>query len=84
MESTVETAVADADAPLASAAEAGTDLAVYTQLAPSRTEIEKLLPAGVLTNPPRYMYYNGDYLAWNDFSATFSANTGLACGLREQ
>ncbi len=74
MESAVESAVADAGAPWAFAAEAGTDLAVYTQQAPSRTEIEKLLPAGVLTDPPRYMYYNGDYLAWNDFSATFSAD----------
>jgi hypothetical protein len=78
LEGSDESAVVDAGAPQLTAEAPGNDLAVYTDQAPPATDIEKLMPSGVMTNPPAYMYYNGDYLAWNDFFATFpSGQPGL-------
>lgn len=74
----VQSAFVDTGAPQATSTFAGTDNAVYTEQAPPLTDLGKLMPSAVLANPPRYMYYNGDYLAWNDFSATFpGSNPGL-------
>lgn len=64
----------DLGAPQAVAANAGTDVAAYTQQAPPAAMQKTLQPSAILTNPPRYMYYSGKYLSWNDFSATFPSN----------
>jgi len=66
--------VADFGAPQATAQVPGTDVAAFTQQVPSNLQIGTLMPSTVLSNPPRYMYYGGNYLSWNDFSAAFSAN----------
>jgi hypothetical protein len=72
--SNVQDAFVDTGAPQAPSAGAGTEIAAYTEQAPPTTDLKKLMPSAVLTSPPRYMYYNGDYLAWNDFSTTFPSN----------
>ena len=72
--SNVQDAFVDTGAPQATLADGGTEMAVYTQQAPPVADLKKVLPSAVLTSPPRYMYYNGDYLGWNDFSATFPSN----------
>ena len=72
--SNVQDAFVDTGAPQATSADAGTEIAAYTEQAPPTTDLKKLMPSAVLTSPPRYMYYNGDYLAWNDFSTTFPSN----------
>ncbi|MBN1235219.1 MAG: hypothetical protein JW999_04115, partial [Methanotrichaceae archaeon] len=72
--SDVQSAFVDTSAPQATSADAGTEIAVYTEQAPPATDLRKLMPSAVLKNPPRYMYYNGNYLAWNDFSTTFPSN----------
>lgn len=68
----VENDIANAGAPESVAADPGTELAAYSDQAPPVADLEKLLPSTIKNNPPRYMYYNGDYLSWSDFSATFS------------
>jgi hypothetical protein len=72
--SNVQDAFVDTGAPQATSADGGTEIAAYTEQAPPTTDLKKLMPSAVLTSPPRYMYYNGDYLAWNDFSTTFPSN----------
>ena len=72
--SDVQDAFVDTGAPQATSADGGTEIAAYTEQAPPTTDLKKLMPSAVLTSPPRYMYYNGDYLAWNDFSTTFPSN----------
>ncbi|MCK9565487.1 MAG: hypothetical protein M0Q43_05500 [Methanothrix sp.] len=68
----------DADAPLATSQDAGTEIAAYTEQAPPVTDLKTLMPSAILDSPPRYMYYNGDYLAWNDFTTTYPlGNPGL-------
>ncbi|MFA6372891.1 MAG: hypothetical protein WCW68_09710 [Methanothrix sp.] len=64
----------DTGAPLATSQDAGTEIAAYTEQAPPVTDLKTLMPSAVLKSPPRYMYYNGDYLAWNDFTATYPLN----------
>ncbi len=66
--------IASAGAPEVAATDPGTELAAYIDQAPPAADLEKPLPSSILTNPPQYMYYNGKYLAWRDFSATFSGN----------
>jgi hypothetical protein len=74
----LESAFVDSGAPQATMEDAGTEVAAYTDQAPTATDLKTLMPSAVLANPPRYMYYNGDYLAWNDFSTTFpSSSPGL-------
>ena len=70
----MQDAFVDTGAPQATSADAGTEIAAYTEQAPPTTDLKKLMPSAVLKSPPRYMYYNGDYLAWNDFSTTFPSN----------
>jgi hypothetical protein len=72
--SNVQDAFVDTGAPQATSTDSGTEMAVYTEQAPPTTDLKKLMPSAVLTSPPRYMYYNGDYLAWNDFTTTFPRN----------
>jgi hypothetical protein len=72
--SNVQDAFVDTGAPQATSTDSGTEMAVYTEQAPPTTDLKKLMPSAVLTSPPRYMYYKGDYLAWNDFTATFPSN----------
>lgn len=64
----------DTGAPMATSQYAGTEIAAYTEQAPPVTDLKTLMPSAVLKSPPRYMYYNGDYLAWNDFTATYPLN----------
>ena len=61
-------------APQAAATAPGTEVAAYTQQAPSGSQIGALMPSTILSSPPRYMFYSGNYLSWNDFSATFPTN----------
>lgn len=73
--SDVQDALVNTGAPQATSAVGGTEIAVYTEQPPPAADLKRLMPSAVLQSPPRYMYYNGDYLAWNDFSATFSSNS---------
>ncbi len=76
--SSLEGAFVDTGAPLAASEIAGTEIATYTEKPPSITDLKTLMPSAVLKSPPRYMYFNGEYLAWNDFATTFpSSNPGL-------
>jgi hypothetical protein len=70
----LESSFVDTGAPLATSGDAGTEVAAYTDHAPPIADLKTLMPSAVLANPPRYMYYNGDYLAWNDFTNTFPTN----------
>ena len=72
--SNVQDAIVDTGAPQAASTYSGTEMAIYTEQAPPTTDLKKLMPSAVLTSPPKYMYYNGDYLAWNDFTTTFPSN----------
>lgn len=63
-----------ASAPQLPAIESGTDVALHTTEAPPAADLMKLLPSSVSTNPPHYMYYNGKYINWMDFSAMFPGN----------
>ncbi len=78
LNSNAENAIANAGAPETIASSAGTELAAYTNQAPPVADQEKLMPSSITSSPPRYMYYNGDWLAWNDFSAIYpSSQPGL-------
>lgn len=71
-------AVSELGAPQTAAASAGTEVAAYTQQAPPATKQKTLQPSAILSNPPRYMYYGGQYLPWSDFSVAFpSSQPGL-------
>lgn len=70
----LESSFVDTGAPPATLGDAGTEVAAYTDQAPPIADLKTLMPSAVLNNPPRYMYYNGDYLAWNDFANTFPSN----------
>lgn len=72
--SDVQSSFVDTDAPDTASTDGGMDMAVYTEEAPLATDIGRLVPSQVQSNPPKYMYYNGDYLAWNGFAATFPSN----------
>ena len=72
--SNLESASVDTGAPQATSEDAGTEIAAYTKQVPPVTDLKKLMPSAVLKSPPRYMYYNGDYLAWNDFTTSFPTN----------
>ena len=63
----------ETDAPDAVSAFAGQDVAFYTEQAPIWSELQRLTPSFILTSPPGYMYYNGDYMSWINFTATFPA-----------
>jgi len=67
-------AVSELGAPQTAAANAGTEVAVYSQQAPPAAKQKTLQPSAILSNPPRYMYYGGQYLSWNDFSVAFPSN----------
>jgi hypothetical protein len=71
IESQAEEAALGAGAPQAAATSAGTELAVYSDQAPPAQELGKVLPSDISANYPMYIYYDGSYLGWNDFSATF-------------
>ncbi|MEI6103350.1 MAG: hypothetical protein WCP70_05335 [Methanothrix sp.] len=72
--SNLESVFVDTGAPQATSGDAGTEIAAYTEQVPPVTDLKKLMPSAVLKSPPRYMYYNGDYLAWNDFTTSFPTN----------
>jgi hypothetical protein len=69
-----ESAVVEAEAPQLTAEEAGTEQATYTDQTPPAADIERLMPSSIEANPPLYMYYNGNYLAWSAFTTTFPFN----------
>ncbi|MCJ7443076.1 MAG: hypothetical protein MUO26_00845 [Methanotrichaceae archaeon] len=75
LESHIENAVPNADAPQAAATDAGTELAIYSDQAPPATDLGKMLSTDISASTPRYIYYDGNYLGWNDFSATFPGNS---------
>lgn len=72
--SNLQDSFVDTDAPEDASTFAGSDVAFFTEQSPTGSELKRLLPSAILASPPRYMYYNGDYLAWSDFTATFAAN----------
>jgi len=74
LDSNAENDIISAGAPESAAVDPGTELAAYTNQAPSAADLDRVMPSSIMTNPPRYMYYNGKYLTWRDFSATFSGN----------
>ena len=61
-------------APQAAATNAGTELAAYSEQAPPKADLGKVLPADVMTNYPMYIYYDGSYVGWNEFSTSFPSN----------
>ncbi len=78
VESNPEGTVVQAGAPQAAALDAGTEIAAYTDQAPVTADLRKAMPSAILTTPPQFMYYNGDYLAWDSFTTTFpSIQPGL-------
>lgn len=78
LESQADESVVGAGAPQAAATGAGTELAVYTDQAPPSQDLGKVLPSDISTNYPMYIYYDGSYMGWNDFSAAFpSSQPGL-------
>ncbi|MFB3766537.1 MAG: hypothetical protein ACE14P_15000 [Methanotrichaceae archaeon] len=68
---TAENDMANIGAPEVAATAPGTELAAFITQAPPAADLQKPLPSAILANPPRYMYYNGKYLTWRDFSSTF-------------
>ncbi len=62
-----------ATAPQVAATTGGTEVAAYTDQAPSAGQLGKVLPSDFSSNYPMYIYYDGSYIGWNDFSATFPA-----------
>jgi hypothetical protein len=58
-------------APQVAATEGGTEVAAYTDQAPPTGQLGKVLPSDISASYPMYIYYDGSYLGWNDFSATF-------------
>jgi hypothetical protein len=72
--SDMQGALLDTGAPEATSTYGGTENAVFTEQAPPDADLKRLMPSSLLASPPGYMYYNGDYLAWSDFSAIFPGN----------
>jgi hypothetical protein len=72
--SNLESAFIDTSEPPAASEDAGTEIAVYTEQVPPITDLKKLMPSAILKSPPKYMYYNGEYLGWNDFTTSFPTN----------
>jgi len=64
----------ETDAPDAAATSGGSDAAFYVDQAPIWSDMIRLMPSEILTSPPRYMYYNGNYLSWINFTAEFPAS----------
>jgi hypothetical protein len=69
-----QSALAGTGAPSATTLNASTELAAYSSQAPPPADVGTLLPSATQSNPPSYMYYNGNYMLWNDFTATFPSN----------
>jgi hypothetical protein len=72
--SDVQSSFVDTDAPDIAAVDGGSEIAVYTDGTPLSTDIGRLVPSQIQSSPPQYMYYNGNYLAWNNFVAAFPSN----------
>jgi len=72
--SNLQESLVDTGAPEATSTYVGTENAVFTKEAPPEGELKMLMPSSLLASPPGYMYYNGDYLAWSDFSAIFPSD----------
>lgn len=73
-ESQTGNAILNAGAPQASATIAGTELAAYTNQSPPTMDLGKLQFINIAANEPMYIYYNGSYFGWNDFTATFPSS----------
>jgi hypothetical protein len=71
LESNTLSSVADSGAPEATAIDPGIDVAAYTNQAPVSMDLKQVFPSDIAGKPPMYMYYNGNYMAWNHFAATF-------------
>lgn len=63
-----------AGAPQFAATDQGTEVAAYIDRAPSMSELGKVQSFDIGANYPMYIFYDGDYLAWNDFAAEFPSN----------
>lgn len=70
-ESLIDNAAMVAGVPQAAAQDQGTELAAYANEVPPMTDIGKALPIDMATNSPMYIFYDGNFLGWNDFSAAF-------------
>jgi hypothetical protein len=70
----LQSSFVETDAAQETSADGGMDMAVYTEQTPPVNDLDRLVPSAILSHPPRYMYYNGDYLAWNAYAATFPYN----------
>lgn len=77
MASRTSNMLSGAGAPQTAAASAGTELAIYSDQAPSAADQGKLMSADLSATAPQYVYYNGDYLGWNQFSAMYPDHPGL-------
>lgn len=58
-------------APKTAATIAGSDVAVYSAQVPPSAKQKTLQPSAILSKPPKYMYYGGQYLPWSKFSVAF-------------
>ncbi len=63
-----------AGVPQVAATAQGTELAAYTDQAPSATNLGKVMPFDIMTNYPMYIFYDGGYLGWSDFITAFPSN----------
>ncbi len=71
-------ALAGAGASQATASAAGTELGAYTEQAPRGSEIGRLISANIMSSPPSYIYYDGSYLGWSDFTTAIpSGSAGM-------
>jgi hypothetical protein len=78
LEADTGSALADAMAPQAPAAQPGTELALYITQAPIKTDLEGLMPFNVNVSPMTNVFYKGSYLRWNGFTSQFpSTSAGL-------
>lgn len=71
-------AAEETGAPQATADAAGTELAAYTDQSPPSSDLGTLQSADLTANYPMYIYNDGSYVGWNDFSATYpTSQAGL-------
>ncbi len=78
LETDTGNALADAMAPQVTAAQPGTQLALYVSQTPVKTDLEGLMPFNVEVSPSINVFYKGTYLGWNGFTSQFpSTSAGL-------
>jgi hypothetical protein len=63
-----------AGAPQVAATDQGIELAAYTEQAPSISDQGLVQSFDIGANYPMYIFYDGNYLGWNDFARMFPSN----------